>query len=78
MLVGLLNKPAMHYCNAGTNIAQTVVRAATLRQKLQIKPPVSPRHSILTPDQPVSPSDDSVTPGAWLGATGVLTFKSLV
>ena len=33
--------------------AQTSVRAATLRQKLQIKLSVSPSHSILTPGQPV-------------------------
>ena len=34
--------------------AQTVVCAATLRWKLQIKLSVSPHHSILTPGKPVS------------------------
>ena len=33
--------------------AQTILRAATLRQKLQIKLSISPSHSILTPSQPV-------------------------
>ena len=33
--------------------AQTVVRAATLRHKLQIKLAASPSHSVLTPGQPV-------------------------
>ena len=37
----------------GDGSAQTIVRAATLRQKLQIKLSLSPRHNILTPDQPV-------------------------
>ena len=33
--------------------AQTILRAATLRQKLQAKLSISPSHSILTPGQPV-------------------------
>ena len=33
--------------------AQTNLRAATLRQNLQIKLPISPSHCILTPGQPV-------------------------
>ena len=33
--------------------AQTILRAATLRQKLQIKLSTSPSHSILTPGPPV-------------------------
>ena len=33
--------------------AQTIVRAATLRQKLQIQLSTSPSHSILTPGRPV-------------------------
>ena len=33
--------------------AQTILRAATLRQKLQIKLSTSPSHSILTPGRPV-------------------------
>ena len=32
--------------------AQTILRAATLRQKLQAKLSISPSHSMLTPDQP--------------------------
>ena len=34
--------------------AQTSARAATLREKLQTKFSISPSHSILTPDRPVS------------------------
>ena len=37
----------------GVRDAQTVLSAATLRQKLQIKVSISPSHSILTPGQPV-------------------------
>ena len=33
--------------------AHTILRAATLRQKLQIKLSISPSHSILTPGRPV-------------------------
>ena len=33
--------------------AQTILRAATLRQKLQIQLSISPSHSILTPGRPV-------------------------
>ena len=33
--------------------ALTIVRAATLRQKLRIKLSTSPSHNILTPDRPV-------------------------
>ena len=33
--------------------AQTILRAATLRQKLQIQLSISPSHSILTPGQPI-------------------------
>ena len=33
--------------------AQTILRAATLRQKLKTKLSISPSHSILTPGQPV-------------------------
>ena len=42
MLVYLRDRPA-----------QTILRAATLRQKLQAKLSISPSHSILTPGQPV-------------------------
>ena len=56
---------------------QTVLRAATLRWKLQIKLSISPSHSILTPGQPVQ----ALTlyrraPGRV--ATGVPIFTSLV
>ena len=44
--------------------AQTIKRAATLRQKLQTKLSISPSHSILTPGQPVP----AVTSGAWQGS----------
>ena len=37
----------------GDGSAQTILRAATLREKLQIKLSTSPSHSILTPGQPV-------------------------
>ena len=57
--------------------AQTVVCAATLRQKLQIKLAILPNHSILTPGQPV--------PGLTLYrqaldriTTGVPIFESVV
>ena len=43
--------------------AQTILRAATLRQKLQTKLSIPPSHSILTPGQPVP-----ITPGAWQGS----------
>ena len=47
--------------------AQTIARAATLREKLQIKLAVSPSHSTLTPGQPV-PALISITPGVWQGS----------
>ena len=37
----------------GDRSAQTIVRAATLREKLRAKLPISPSHSTLTPGQPV-------------------------
>ena len=37
----------------GNGSARTILRVATLRQKLQIKLSISPSHSILTPGQPV-------------------------
>ena len=43
--------------------AQTVVRAATLRQKLQIKLSILPSHSILTSGRPVP-----ALTGAWQGS----------
>ena len=44
--------------------AQTAVRAATLRQELQIRLAVSPSHGTLTPGQPVPMLTDPLTPGA--------------
>ena len=43
--------------------AQTTVRSATLRQKLQIKLAVSTSHSVLTPGRPVP-----ITPDSWQGS----------
>ena len=56
---------------------QSIVLAATLRQKLHIKLAISPRHSILTLDQPVlALTPKRQAPGRV--ATGVPIFKSLV
>ena len=49
--------------------AQTILRAATLRQKLQIQLSISPSHSILPPGQPVP-----VSPGAWQGSYSSANF----
>ena len=55
--------------------AQTIVHAATLRQKLQIKLAVSPSHSILTPGRPVPALTlQRQVPGRVV--TGVPIFKS--
>ena len=57
--------------------AQTIVRAATLRKKLQIKLSTSSSHSILTPGRPVPALTlERQAPGGV--ATGVLIFESLV
>ena len=57
--------------------AQTILRAATLRWKLQIKLSISPSDSILTPGRPVPALTLSrQAPGKV--ATGVPMFKSLV
>ena len=57
--------------------AQTSLRAATLRQKLQIKLSTSLSHSILTPGQPAPALTlERQAPGRV--ATGVPIFKSLV
>ena len=57
--------------------AQTIVYAATLAQKLQIKLSFSPNHSILTPGQPAPALTLSCqVPGRV--ATAVPVFKSLV
>ena len=57
--------------------AQTILRAATLRQKLQIKLSISPSHSILTPGRPV-PALTLLRQAPGRVATGVPIFKSLV
>ena len=48
----LPNAPATCLCVSGTGL-RAILRAATLRQKLQIKHAAKPSHSILTPGQPV-------------------------
>ena len=57
--------------------AQTILRATTLRQKLQIKLSTSPSHSILTPGRPV-PALTQQCQACGRVATGVPIFKSLV
>ena len=56
----LVQRPSnmLVYLRGGS--ARTIVRAATLSQKLRIQLSISPSHSILTPGQPVLR-----TPGAW-------------
>ena len=57
--------------------AQTVVRTAALRQKLQIKLAISSNHRVLKPGQPVLALNlQRQAPGRV--ATGVPIFKSLV
>ena len=57
--------------------AQTILRAATLRQKLQIQLSTSPSQSILTPGRPVPALTlERQEPGRV--ATGVPMFKLLV
>ena len=51
----LLNTPVACQCISWTDLpAQTIVGAATLRQKMQIKLSILPSQSILTPGQPVT------------------------
>ena len=57
--------------------AQTIMRAATLRQKLQIQLSISPSHSILTLGRPV-PALTLSRQAADRVATGVPILKSLV
>ena len=57
--------------------AQTILRAAKPRQKLQIKLSTSPSHSILTSGQPV-PALTLYRQAPGRVATGVPIFKSLV
>ena len=76
LLVGwLLACNMLVYLRDGS--AQSSERAATLRQKLQIKLSISPSHSILTPGQPVPELTlQRQAPGRV--ATGVAISKSLV
>ena len=55
VVVGLLvaSRPSNRLVYLRDGSAQTTLRAATLRQKLQITRSVSPSHSILTPGRPV-------------------------
>ena len=54
--------------------AQTILRAATLRQKLQIERSSSPQ-SQYTDTGPTSPSADPITPGAWQGSHWSANFE---
>ena len=54
--------------------AQTIVRAATLRQKLKIKLSTTPSHSN-SDTGPTSTSADPITPGAWQGSHGSANFE---
>ena len=51
LFVGFLTSQQHVYLRDGS--AQTILRAATLRKKLQMKLSTSPSHSILTPGRPV-------------------------
>ena len=73
----------LHYCPTSMNVylrhesARTVVSAATLRRKLQIKVFTSPP-SQYTGTGSTSPSADPIIPGAWLGSHRATSFKSLL
>ena len=66
----LLNRPSNILVCLRDRSARTILRAATLRQKLQTELSISPSHSILT-----SPSTDPVTPGAWQGRDWSANFQ---
>ena len=53
--------------------AQTILRAATLGQKLQVKLYTSPSHR--TDTGPTSPNADPITPGAWQGSHWSANFE---
>ena len=73
LLVGCLTSQ----CISGTDLLLTILRAVTLRQRLQIQLSTSPSHSILTPGQPVPALTlQRQAPGRL--ATGVPILKSLV
>ena len=60
----LLNRPLVYFRDGS---AQTILRAATLRQKLQIKA-FHLTQSQYTDTGPTSPRVDPITPGAWQGS----------
>ena len=72
LLVGCLT--SHQYASVSRNgSAQTILRAATLRQKLQIE--LSIRSKYTDTDQ-TSPSTDTITPGAWQGSHWSANFFS--
>ena len=78
VLVGCLtSRPRNMLVYLRDGSAKTIVRAATLRYKLQIKLSTSPSHSILTPGRPV-PALTLKRQAPGRVATGVLIFESLV
>ena len=76
-------RPSYTVENLREGSAQTIVLAASLRQKLPFK--ICLIHSTYTDTGPTGPSSDPVTPGAWQGSqwsanvyvTG-MTMKNLV
>ena len=76
LFVGCFQTSQQH-ASVSRGSAQTTLRAATLRQKLQIKLSASPGHGILTPSQPVPALTlERQAPGRV--ASGTPIFKSLV
>ena len=73
----LLNVPATCGVYLRDRSAQTILHAATLRQKLQIQLSISPSHNILTLGQPVLALTLHRQAHGRV-ATGVPIFKSLV
>ena len=55
--------------------AQTVARAATLRQKWLIKVAISPTHLHNADTGPTSPSSGLISPGAWRGSHWSVNFE---
>ena len=72
LLVALL--PSNMLEHPGGRTAKILVRAATLRQKLQFKLAISLSHSILTQGQPL-PGADPITPSAWQGSQLSTNFE---
>ena len=64
--------PATCKCISGTDLAQTILRAATLRQKLQTFHLTRPQD---TDTGPTSPSTDPITPSAWQGSHWDANFE---